>query len=104
MEDVSVSKIAVLNDEFRSTGFGATLSCDVRELPDLNELMSEVRTFNQFNEDNDPWNEHDFGRIDFRGEKVFWKIDYYDQALEGWEDPLSPNCKRLMTVMLADEY
>lgn len=104
MDDLEVSKIAVLNDEFRETGFGVTMTCDVREIRDLNGLMSEVRTFNKFDENNDPWNEHDFGRIDWKDEKVFWKIDYFDQNLEYGEDPLSPKCKRLMTVMLADEY
>ena len=104
MKDASVSKIASLNDRFRETGFGVTLTCGVSEVADLAGLMSEVRAFNHFDEGNDPWNEHDFGRIEWKDEKVFWKIDYYDQNLEGWEDPLSPQCHRLMTVMLAEEY
>ena len=37
-------------------------------------------------------------------EKIFWKIDYYDPELKGWCDPLAPQCRRVMTVMLASEY
>ena len=104
MEDVNVSRIALLNDQFRKSGFGVTMTCDVRELKGLSELMKKVRSFSKFNKNNDPWNEHDFGRIDWKDDKVFWKIDYYNQSFDEWEDPLSPKCNRLMTVMLADEY
>jgi len=40
----------------------------------------------------------------WHGDKVFWKMDYYNQALDEWEDPLSRDCKRVLTVMLAEEY
>jgi len=46
--------------------------------------------FDSFTPDNDPYGEHDFGTIDWQEEKIFWKIDYYDQALTFAEDPLSP--------------
>jgi len=35
---------------------------------------------------------------------VFWKIDYYNETLDEWEDPLLGSCRRIMTVMLAEEY
>jgi len=54
--------------------------------------------------DNDPYGEHDFGSIKWHERKTFWKIDYYDQALQYWHDPLSPECRRVLTVMLAEEY
>ena len=34
----------------------------------------------------------------------FWKIDYYDEDLKHWCDPLDPDCNRVLTVMLAKEY
>ncbi len=37
-------------------------------------------------------------------ETVLWKIELYDQSLSQWEDPLSPDCQRVLTVMLASEY
>ncbi len=66
--------------------------------------MNSVRTFSSFTEDNDPYGEHDFGSLAWYGQKVFWKIDYYDQSLAAWCDPLSPDCNRVLTIMRADEY
>lgn len=60
--------------------------------------------FDRFTPDNDPYGEHDFGTIDWQEEKIFWKIDYYDQALTFAEDPLSPACCRILTMMLSSEY
>ena len=48
-----------------------------------------------FTEDNDPWHEHDFGAFEYKGEKMFWKIDDY-HGNEGYD--------LVLTVMLASEY
>lgn len=98
-------KIAVLNDEYRKAiPMSVTITSGVYSLPDLNGLMQAVQEFDQFTKDNDPYSEHDFGSLDWHGEKVFWKIDYYDQALEYGKDPLDFECKRVLTVLLASEY
>ena len=49
---------------------------------------------------------HDFGSFELCGRKFFWKIEYYDRAMEhGSEDPSDPEqTTRVMTVMLAEEY
>ncbi|MEQ8399699.1 MAG: DUF3768 domain-containing protein [Roseitalea porphyridii] len=50
--------------------------------------------------------EHDFGALMVEGERLFFKIDYYDSTLTmGSSDPADPavTC-RVMTVMLASEY
>jgi hypothetical protein len=98
------SKIAELNDAFRRGGSGVTITVGVQGLEDVAGLLQEVRTFDVFTSDNDPCGEHDFGQIVWRGQKVFWKIDCYDQRLEYGEEPLSPDCRRVLTVMLASEY
>lgn len=69
-------------------------------------LLAGVANFDDFNEDNDPHNEHDFGSIVFCGETFFWKIDYYDNDLEFLSpDPSDPSLTaRVLTVMRADEY
>lgn len=68
--------------------------------------MTLVRQFDSFTEDNDPYGEHDFGKIDWKGMVVFWKIDYYDLDLEMHSpDPSdSTVTARVLTVMLDDEY
>ena len=72
----------------------------------VSRLVQAIAAFDQFNGDNDPHSEHDFGAVDFNGNRVFWKIDYYDQSLEcGSEDPANPDVTtRVMTIMLAEEY
>ena len=103
METAQVT-IASLNDDFRRKGSGVTITSGVQQLADLAGLLQEVREFDLFDEDNDPHGEHDFGCIMWGSDKVFWKIDYYNAGLCYWQDPLSPGCQRIMTVMLASEY
>lgn len=102
--ETTISKVAELNDEFRRHGFGVTITRGVQALEDVTGLLREVREFNDFSEANDPHHEHDFGSIVWGDATVLWKIDYYDQALRGWEDPKSRQCRRVLTVMLASEY
>jgi len=96
--------ISMLNDKFRKSGLGVNLTCGVQEVENLPGLLESIREFDDFTEDNDPYGEHDFGRLDWNGDKVFWKIDYYDKSLQYWADPLTKECNRVMTVMLAEEY
>ena len=110
MENTS-QKIAQLNDAFRqSMGQGGQvyMTKGIQSLPEEDRLQvfNLVRTFNDFSEGNDPYGEHDFGSFVFKEEKVFWKIDYYDQEMQhGSEDPADPEKTiRVMTVMLAYEY
>jgi len=110
-----------LNDRFRSNVPGVTdvpgrvmLTQGIRTLTDdeaepgklLPQLFKAVRDFETFDENNDPYQEHDFGAFDFEGEKVFWKIDYYaPDLLHGSEDPAdTAKTVRVLTVMLASEY
>ena len=69
-------------------------------------IISKVRNFNDFNEGNNPYGERDFGAFDFKGQKIFWKIDYYDRNFEfaspDAADPTVTN--RVLTVMYADKY
>jgi hypothetical protein len=97
-------KIASLNDEYRKNRQGFMVTRGVSALPDIVEVIDAVRDFNEFSEDNDPYGEHDFGSFVCFGERLFWKIDYYDSELKGWVDPLSGECHRVLTVMLAEEY
>lgn len=98
-------KISALNDEFRkAVPMSVTITSGVYELEDLQGLMQAVQEFDRITEDNDPYGEHDFGSLEWHDEKVFWKIDYYDQELKYGKDPLSLDCRRVLTVLLASEY
>ena len=69
-------------------------------------LHAKVRAFNSFTNDNDPHGEHDFGSFTHVDQKFFWKIDYYDKAMEfGSEDPGDETkTTRVLTIMLTSEY
>lgn len=95
-------KIAELNDEFRKKQ-SYMFTKGVLALPYAAEVADMVRNFNDFNPDNDPYGEHDFGQF-FFNEKIMWKIDYYNPDLLVWCDPLDAACRRVLTVMLAEEY
>jgi len=104
MQTENVTEVAKLNDEFRKSGMGVVVTSGVQVLENLHLLLDEIRRFSEFNEDNDPYGEHDFGTVHWYGEKVFWKIDYYDQSMQYGSDPLDSECKRVLTIMLASEY
>ncbi len=110
----NTAAIRELNDRFRrgdNTVRGHRMITDgVNELLDGEAckalLISAVASFNTFDEDNDPYGEHDFGTFDFAGKRLIWKIDYYAPGLEhGSNDPADADgTVRVLTIMLADEY
>lgn len=72
----------------------------------LAKVVEAVAAYDSFTKDNDPYGEHDFGSITIEGEKLFWKIDYFDLALSAHSpDKANPAVThRVLTVMLASEY
>ncbi len=99
-------KIAALNDAARSNAanYMATRGIMSLEPEVISDIFIGVQEFKVFTEDNDPYGEHDFGSLNVDGNKVFWKIDYYTQDLSGGCDPLDPGCRRVLTILLAEEY
>lgn len=106
----TVARIRLLNDNFRITFTGGRVVTTqaVAQLPfDVKaHLLLKVQGFADFNADNDPHGEHDFGSFEFGGVTYFFKIDYYSPELDGGsEDPADPEkTTRVLTIMRADEY
>ncbi len=104
------ARIAELNDAFRRTrtdGLVVVTNGVMGMGPDFTTAaMKAVEEFDTFTESNDPWHEHDFGSVEIDGQKLFWKIDYYDGSMVyGSEDPADPSkTTRVLTVMLSEEY
>lgn len=98
-------KIAQLNDAFhQSMGQGGQvyMTRGIQKLleKDRLEVLKLVKTFNDFSEGNDPYGEYDFGSIDYKEDKVFWKVNYYDpDMVHGSEDPGDP--EKTVWVMMA---
>lgn len=104
------SKIRVLNDQLRQRHEGGRvmMTPGITELPvgTVARLLTAICDFNQFNRRNDPFCEHDFGRVVVDDHEIFWKIDYYGVDWNsGSPDPSDPTVTcRVMTIMLSVEY
>ena len=106
----NTERIKTLNDQFRTSLSGGTVvwtqGIDSLPEPTRHTIVDRVRQFDKFSADNDPHGEHDFGSFDIDGDRIFWKIDYYNQTKDaGSEDPANPDITaRVLTIMLAEEY
>lgn len=109
--DHQTRRIAALNDLSRRT-LGVTCrlvqSDGINALPEAEQsaIREAVERFNDFNADNDPHGERDFGAFSHNGERILWKIDYYaPDLMHGNEDPADPRqTVRVLTIMFAEEY
>lgn len=104
-------RVRELNDRFRRDGLGNGSIMITPGIQGLGEeemvaIIDQVRTFDTFTDENDPWKQHDFGAFDHAGQKVFWKIDCYDPNCQfGSENPANEALThRVLTIMLASEY
>jgi hypothetical protein len=116
--DIKQIKTRKLNDSLRQTLSNTALgrifvTQGVSRLDSTTQsrLFTSIMKFDGFNEDNDPYGEHDFGAVtvlDERGteHRALFKIDYYDKSLEfGSEDPSNENMTtRVLTIMTPSEY
>ena len=105
--------IAKQNDAFRKFPFAGGKFMMTRGVSAFMQehevnILPLVQDFNDFNENNDPYGEHDYGSFTIKDEKIMWKIDYYDAASNykyGSEDASNSSItRRVLTIMLADEY
>ena len=102
--------IRCLNDTFRLTLSGGQVMLTQGILglggEAQRQILDRVKTFDAFTPDNDPYGEHDFGSFDHEGERIAFKIDYYDLSLSyGSENPADASItRRVMTIMLMDEW
>ena len=105
-----MSDIATLNDTFRKTFTGGqvllTAGIAAMSSEDKANIISLVQNFNDFTPDNNPYSENDFGNFDYKGEKILWKIDYYDLKNKYHsEDPSNPYItNRILTIMKVFEW
>jgi Protein of unknown function (DUF3768) len=102
--------IRALNDELRqnfATGT-AVMTAGVAALgaETVARIVRTIAVYDDFCHANDPYEEHDFGSFEVDGQRIFFKIDYYDKALTHHSpDPSDPSVtERVITIMLAEEY
>ena len=108
--DAETLAIRTLNDHLRQTFSGGrvVMTQGVQALTDetIARLFKAVQEFDGFNEDNDPYQTHEFGMFDLDGHRFMFKHDAYDQNLEyGSPNPADPSVTtRVLTILLASEY
>lgn len=104
------ARIRALNDQLRMTGTGGriVMTGGVAALDPLTQatLFAALRAFDAFTPDNDPCGEHDCASFEVDGQRLIFKIDYYDLEMDGLSpDPADASVtRRVMTVMLTEEY
>jgi hypothetical protein len=109
LNDLTRSQPTIANASWVMTQGVAVLLTDNDDKPDparLTTLRTALATFNHWPEGNDPYGEHDFGAFDLFGERLFFKIDYYHPDHDS-HAPVPSSielCRRVLTIMLADEY
>jgi hypothetical protein len=109
-DDGKSAAIRDLNDALRTslTGGVVLLSAGIIALgADAQaRIMAAVQAFDAFTADNDPWGEHDMAALMVDGERIFFKIDYYDPTrARHSDDPADPSkTERVLTIMLGSEY
>ena len=108
--EAKTDKIRELNDQLRQNfaGGAAVMTPGIAALgaEAVARIVKTVAVFDDFCHANDPHEEHDLGAFDADGQRVFFKIDYYDESLTYHSpDPADPSVtKRVITIMLAEEY
>ena len=110
----SSAKIQELNDKLRHNilspiGLGQVVCTPVvsnLSFKDKLGLLCAIGRYNDFNPNNDPYGEHDYGSLNYMGEQYCFKIDYYDKDLiYHSDDPSDPTItNRVLTIMHMSEY
>jgi hypothetical protein len=108
MGECVTARIRELNDRARQsfTGCRVVITEGIQAMDNVPDLLDQVRWYDQFTPDNDPYHEHDFGSFRWGEAQVFWKWDYYDLDFSMHSpDPANETVTaRVLTIMLAEEY
>jgi hypothetical protein len=108
--NTKTARIRALNDQLRQhlTGGMAVITPGVAALGPtaVERIVKTIAVFDDFCHANDPHEEHDFGAFEVEGNRLFFKIDYFDRNLSMHSpDPADSSVtQRVITIMLAEEY
>lgn len=103
-------RIRALNDKLRATGEGGeiviTRGIQALDPNVVHAIIRAVQVFDAFTSQNDSYGEHAFALIEVCKQRVMFKIDYYNLKLSGHSPDASDPAvtRRVLTIMLADEY
>ena len=74
--------------------------------PRPSAILEALKRYDEFDAANDPYGEHDFGALEIKGTRIIFKIDYcdVDYAFASPDASDENLTRRVMTIMLAEEY
>lgn len=110
LDQTKAKRIRDLNDACRSTftRCSIVMTAALMEVPPNRRagILKKVRELEEFNDDNDPYHEHDMAFFEDGGERFFFKFDYFDVSLEhGSDDPSDEEkTRRVLTIGFASDY
>ena len=103
-------RIRALNDQLRQSFMGGqiVMTAGFVDLPSSIKAraIAAIRSYDAFDEGNDPYGYHDFGSVEIDGHSVWFKVDAYDRSLQyGSPDAADPKVTvRVMTLLMPSEY
>ncbi|MDA9020319.1 DUF3768 domain-containing protein [Flavimaricola sp.] len=110
MAEFNTDRIRELNDRARQTftGCRVVIAQGIASLEEhvISAILAQVRSYDSFTPDNDPYGEHDFGSFRWGDVQVFWHWDYYDldYSMHSMDPADETVTARVLTIMLAEEY
>lgn len=117
MQDVTLDRVdatrsddlRAINDHARRTFIGCAIEISpaVEALPLKQRavVLKMVRDFDEFDDEGNPFQEHDFGAFDFNGQRYGFRFEYFDPSMcRGASDPTDIELtRRVLTVHRSDE-
>ena len=110
MAEFNTDRVRELNDHARRTftGCRVVITQGIAGLDEhvISAILAQVRSYDSFTPDNDPYQEHDFGSFHHGNVQVFWRWDYYDldYSMHSPDPADEAVTARVLTIMLAEEY
>jgi hypothetical protein len=110
VEEIAYGNLIFIKTLIQTPKHTMMLTEGVRAMEDdaFNELITKVREFNDWTQDNDPDHFKDFGAVIVGGIKYYFKIDLHDHLDRdyGFDMETMPitQCHRVLTIMRSDEY
>ncbi|WP_372578623.1 DUF3768 domain-containing protein [Ruegeria hyattellae] len=110
---VDYALIAQQNDAFRKRQpeggegmFVQTTAIDNMGPSFVAACLAQIVTYDGFTEDNDPYGTREMGFMDVMGQKVWFKIDLYDENYQyGTSAPTDlTKTRRVLTILFPSDY
>ena len=72
----------------------------------MDTVLNAIACYDGFDDESDPYCEHEFGVVEVEGQTLYFKFDYYNQYMDAaaYDPSDHTNTIRVLTIMLSSEY